>query len=254
LALEEELGKFIIIFVLALLLIPLAIILIRFNRKRVHIIRQAASATDDQLERVYRSIESKNTESPTCGVLTRTNRTAPSSSANIPIPEYVQPWAWKTIIVANADIVEFSLSDATTIEPAIAGKVFRILAVPRKPTKTGKSRNQFSPKSYVAGNPDLMDALRTICPRYPEELLSYLLSAGIDSFEFDPIHQARVGGSPAWIQNAEFQNCDQCKKRMVLLLQLPGSLVPGMANARAWFYLFGCVKHPKETKMVVQYD
>ena len=62
-------GKIIIIFVLALLLVPIAIILIRFNRKRVHIIRQAASATDDQLERVYRSIESKNTESPTCGVL-----------------------------------------------------------------------------------------------------------------------------------------------------------------------------------------
>lgn len=247
-------GKIIIIAVLALLLAPLAIMLIRFNRKRLHIIRQAASATDDQLESVYRAIESMNTESPTCGVLARTNRTGPSASASVPIPEYVQPWAGKSIIFANAEKVEFSLSDATTTEPAIAGTVFRILAVPRQQTKTGKSRNQFSPKSYVAGNPDLMDALRAICPRYPGELLAYLLSAGINSFEFDPIHQARVGGSPAWIQDAEFPNCDQCKKRMALLLQLPGSLVPSKANARAWFYLFGCVKHPKETKTVVQYD
>jgi hypothetical protein len=243
-----------IISVLFRLLARFALILIRFNRKRRHIIRQAARATDDQLERVYRAIESKTTESPAYGVLTRTNRTALYASANIPIPEYVQPWAGKSIIVTNADKVEFSLSDATITEPAIAGKVFRILAVPREQTKTGKSHDQFSPKNYVEGNPDLMNALRNICPRFPEELLAFLLSVGHNSFEFDPVHQARVGGSPAWFQNAELPNCDQCRKRMVLLLQLPGTLVPGKANTRAWFYLFGCVKHPEETKVVVQYD
>ena len=156
--------------------------------------------------------------------------------------------------MANADKVELSLSDVATTEPAIAGKVFRILRVPRQQTRTGKSRNQFSPQRYIAVNPDLMAALNDVCPRYPAELLAYLLMAGTDSFEFDPINQARMGGSPSWIQSAEFVHCDHCKKRMGLVFQLPGTLLPGKPNMQATFYLFGCAIHLDQTRTVVQYD
>ena len=247
-------GKIIAITVIVLLLAPVAVVLIRFNRKRLHIIKRAASATDAQLERVYRAIESKNGEPPTCAVLGRTNRTAPSASAVIPIPEYVRPWAGKSIVVTNTDKVALSLSDAPATEATIAGKVFRLLQIPRQQTKTGKSRNQFSPKRYIAANAELMAALTDVCPRYPGELLAYLLSAGMDSFEFDPINQARIGGSPSWIQDAEFVNCSHCKKRMGLVLQLPGTLLPGKTNMRATFYLFGCPTHTEQTTTVVQYD
>ncbi len=246
--------KIIVIVVIALLLIPLAIVLIRFNLKRVRIIKQAISATDDQLERVYRAIERKQTEPPTCAVLARTNRTASPTAASIPIPDYVRPWVGKSINIVNGVEVKFSLSDVRVTEPAIAGKVFRILPVPRRVTKTGKSRNQLAPKQYISGNPELMAALSDISPRYPAEVLAYLLSAGMDSFEFDPINQARIGGRPSWIQDPEFVNCDECKKRMDLILQLPGTLLPGKPNARATFYLFGCPAHLDQTKTIVQYD
>lgn len=247
-------GIIVAVAVIAALSTPLAIVLIRFNRKRLHIIQQAATATEDQLERIYRAIESKPGESPTCAVLARTNRSAPVSTGIVPIPPYVHPCAGKSIIVTNSERARFSVTDTPATEPTLFGKVFRLLPVPRQTTKSGKSRNQFSPRGYVVSNPDLKEALTAVCPRYPVELLCYLLSAGLNSFEFDPIDQARVGGSPAWVQGAEFPNCGQCKKRMSLLLQLPGSLVPGKANSGASFYFFACARHPDETETVVQYD
>jgi len=131
-------GKVIVI-ALGLALAFLAVVLIRFNLKRLHVIKRAAAATDAQLERVYRAVESINTEPPTCAVLARTNRTAPSRSAIVPIPEYVQPWAGRSIVVTNVDQVELSLSDVAAPEPAIAGKIFRTLAVPRQQTRTARA-------------------------------------------------------------------------------------------------------------------
>jgi len=247
-------GKIVAIVVIVLLLASLAVVLIRFNRKRIHIIKRAASATEAQLERIYCAIENKNGEPPTCAVLGRTNRTVPAMCAIIPIPEYVRPWAGKSIVVTNNEKVALSLPDVPATEATIAGKVFRLVPIPRQQTKTGKSRNLFSPKRYIAADPELMAALTDVCPRYPLEVLAYLLSAGIESFEFDPINQARIGGSPSWTQDAEFVNCSLCKKRMSMVLQLPGTLLPVKTKMRATFYLFGCPTHTEQSATVVQYD
>lgn len=125
--------------------------------------------------------------------------------------------------------------------------------MPRHLTKSGKARNTFSPSKYVAGNPRLLSALSTVCPAYPTELLAYLLVAGAETFEFDPMFQARIGGSPSWVQDAEFPECDQCRKRMSLILQVPGAVLPGKPMGEGTFYFFGCAKHPDITRTVAQF-
>ncbi len=149
--------------------------------------------------------------------------------------------------------VGFRLSSSNASEPILRGEVYRIIPVPRKATKSGKARNQFSPSKYVANNPDLLTALAAVCPRYPVELLAYLLAAGGETFEFDPMFQARIGGSPSWVQDAEFPNCSECKKRMSLILQLPGSMLPGKKLPEGTFFFFGCSEHPENTKTVEQF-
>ena len=103
-------------------------------------------------------------------------------------------------------------------------------------------------------NGELAVALRALCPRYPSELLAYLLSTGLATFEFDGINQARIGGTPAWIQDPEFPVCPQCGKRMKFILQLPGSLLHKKGFQEATFYLFGCKQHPENIQSVEQYS
>ena len=86
--------KTIVISVIAAVVIPLAIVLIRFNRKRLHIIRCAEAATPEQLEAIYAHIDVLGTESPSCALLARTNRRSASNDDwTLPIPPYVEPWA-----------------------------------------------------------------------------------------------------------------------------------------------------------------
>jgi len=245
--------KIIVITVVVALVIVFAVALIRFNLKRVHIIRCAAGASDDQLERIYQLIDGMGTEPPVCAVLARTNRTSQEASCLIPLPSYFGPWARRVITLETNDEPALRFCDRNTAEPVLRGKIFRLVPIPRHKTKTGKSRNQFSPASYLSDNPRLLDALKAVCPGYPAELLSYLLASGLETFEFDPMFQARVGGSPSWVQDAEFQSCDICKKRMNLILQLPGSMLPGKAMPRGTFFFFGCPTHPDQIKSVAQF-
>jgi hypothetical protein len=150
--------------------------------------------------------------------------------------------------------VAFHFSSTTASEPVLRGRAYRIVPVPRHLTNSGKARNQFSPAKYVTKNLPLLTALTDICPKYPAELLSYLLAAGAETFEFDPVFQVRVGGSPSWVQSAEFPNCDECKERMDMILQIPGALLPGKALPDGTFYFFGCARHPENTKTVSQFS
>lgn len=238
-----------------LIAIPVAalvIALVQFNVKRLHIIRKARAATEAQLERIYIQLEKIGTEPPVCAILGRTNGEATESSiCSIPVPSFVEPWGGRIITGDSETDVTFGITDVGTQQTVLQGKLYRVIPVPRKKTKTGKQQNQFACSKHLTNNHELVSALSDVCPRYPKELLSYLLSPGTESFEDG--EQVRIGGSPQWVQEAEFPNCPICKKRMGLILQLPGSLLPSKPLPEGTFYFFGCREHIAETTTVGQF-
>ncbi|MBL0176084.1 MAG: hypothetical protein IPP94_12595 [Ignavibacteria bacterium] len=246
-------GTVVVLVIVFALLLAAAMPLLRFNRKRTGIMRSAARATDEQLECVYLAIESTSAVPPTCAVLARTNRKSDGPS-RVPIPPYAVIWGGRTVVITAGDEPSFELADDGVTEAVLVGGVYRILAVPRHQTKSGTSRNTFAPSSYLTGNTALLEALRAVDAGHPAELLAYLLSAGRDSFEFDAMFQARIGGSASWVQGPVFLSCATCGKRLQLGLQLPGSLLPGKPRPSATYYLFGCAAHPDELQTVEQFD
>lgn len=236
--------------------IALAVVLVRFNRKRLFIARCAAAATSDQLERLYTLVERTGTVAANGYVLARTNRSTSEARCLVPVPKELPdfPWAGKVIEATVSREVQFQFVDEAAVEPSLLGRIYRPVQVPRHQSKgSAKKRNTFSPEQYVAKSPELREVLETLCAKYPVELLSYLLCAGRASFEFEPIDQARIGTSPAWVQDPEYQTCDECNKRMRLVLQLPGTVVSEQAFHRGTFYLFGCLTHPDQTKTLGQF-
>lgn len=236
--------------------VALAIVLVRFNLKRRHVARCAASATPDQLERIYTLVEQTGAATSNGCVLARTNGSTGEKRCLVPLPRDLPefPWAGKVIEATVPTGVEFRFVDAIAAEPTIRGCVYRPLRVPRHPTKnSAKARNTFAPERYLASSAELRTALRAVCPAYPAELLAYLLCAGRESFEFEPVDQARIGTSPAWVQDPDNPVCPECRKRMHLVLQLPGTLLGDKAVRRGTFYLFGCVTHPHRTASLGQF-
>jgi hypothetical protein len=234
----------------------LALSIVWFNIKRKRIMRAAARATPAELETIYALVEASGSADSTGFVLGRTNTTADDPSCVVEIPATMTdfPWAGRSFHVEAAQDVQFRASETTGSGIRLLGRVYRPVAVPREKLASGKERNRFNPRLYVRSSSILRDSLVRICPEHPEDLLSYLLCAGQDSFEFEPINQARIGTSAAWIQDPEFQYCDQCRKRMILVLQIPGTLVHRKAFHSATFYLLGCKSHPDRTASVKQYS
>lgn len=236
--------------------LALAVVLVRFNRKRLCVARCAAALTPEQLERIYSLVEQTGTTAANGYVLARTNKATTETRCLVPIPKELPqlPWAGRVVEATVSNTVELQFVEATAFEPTLLGRVYRPVQVPRHATKgSTKARNTFSPERYVANSAELSVALSAACPKYPTELLSYLLCVGRESFEFEPIDQARIGTSPAWVQDPEHQTCDACGKRMHLVLQLPGALIGSKAFHRGTFYLFGCVTHPDRTKTLGQF-
>lgn len=242
--------------IIAAVAIFLAVVLIAFNRKRLHVIRCAKEASAQQLEAIYALIDGLGSETPSCAVLARTNRHSGSDHDwSIQVPSYVEAWASRAISVDVGPDIAFrwTATAPAASEPVLRGRVYRMVPVPRHLTKSGKARNQFSPGKYVASDPQLLRALAAVCPAYPTDLLGYLLAAGAETFEFDPMFQARIGGSPSWVQDAAFPECKDCRKRMSLVLQLPGAMLPGKPLAEGTFFFFACAKHPENTRTVAQF-
>jgi hypothetical protein len=225
------------------------------NRKRRYIIRCAEDASPEQLEAIYHQIESCGGETPACAILARTNaRSGGVEDLSIPVPPYVQPWAGRVISAEGGGIdLAFRFSSSRASPAIVRGKQYRIVPVLRQRTKSGKPRNQYSPKKYMSNNPDVLRPLQAVCSRYPAELLGYLLATGCDSFECEPTDQTRIGGSPSWVQDPEFPKCGVCQKSMSMILQLPGSLLPGKPSPEGMFFFFGCATHPEETKTDAQF-
>jgi hypothetical protein len=247
-------AEYIIGGIIAAIVIVLGAAIIRFNLKRLYIIRCAKAATDQQLEAIYTQIESLGTETPSCAALARTNRRSGCDADwTLAVPAFVQPGAGQSISMLTTPEVEFSFTSVSPSEAVLRGSIYRILPIPRLRTKTGKVRNQFSPQRCVAGSAQLSSALTELCPKYPIDFLSYLLTPGAETFEFDPMNQARFGGNPSWVQDPELPECKDCRKRMRLVLQLPGTLLPGKPLPRGTFFFFACLGHPKNTKTVAQF-
>jgi len=238
--------------VIAVPVVALVTTLVHFNVKRLHIIRRARAATESQLERVYAALEQTGTESPICAMLGRTNReAADGSDLCISVPLFVEPWGGRVIVVHSEAGVTFRFTDVEPQPTVLRESIYRVIAVPRRMTRAGKLQNQFATSKHLLNNQELLVALSEICPRYPKELLSYLLSPGSESFEDG--EQVRIGGSPQWVQDPEFPSCPVCRKRMGLILQLPGSLLPGKKRPEGSFYFFGCKEHLDETGAVEQF-
>lgn len=233
----------------------LIFVLLQFNRKRLRIIRAAAAATSKELEEIYRLVEAGASEKTDGFVLGRLNEASDDSSCVVAIPDIAEglPWAGMSVAVEVDTDVHFRLFNDSRRKTQLLGQRYQPVAVPRVRLKSGKLRNQFSPSNYVKGNEGLRQKLVSICPEYPTELLSYLLCVGRSSFEFEPMDQGRIGTSAAWVQDPEFQYCDQCNKRMALILQLPGTVLHKKAFHQGTFYFFGCKKHADQTRTVAQF-
>jgi hypothetical protein len=233
----------------------LAAVLIRFNHKRIVIARAAAAATATDLEAVYRAVEAAGREAPTGFILARTNDVVAEAPNVVHLPPGLAdfPWAGRSVAVDAGSDVQFRWLEGGPDATRLLGRAYRPVAVPRYRGESGKARNVFAPALHVKRSPELRAALGAICAAYPEELLSYLLCAGRESFEFEPIDQARIGTSPAWVQGAEFRACAVCRTRMALILQLPGTLAHRKAFRRGTFYFLGCARHPEQTATVAQF-
>lgn len=188
---------------------------------------------------------------PACAVLARTNRRAGDEGWPVAVPGFVKPWAGRVISVRN-DSDAFLFVNAPVVEPRLQGRVFR--TVPMPPITEDDEQNVATILfRFVTEHPQLKSALETACPAYPFELLQYRLCAGAETFELDPMNQMRLGGEPAWVQDEEFPTCEECNQVMSLILQTPGTLLPGRAVPRGTFYFFGCAVHPERTRTIGQF-
>jgi hypothetical protein len=241
--------------VVVALLTALAVSIVRFNRKRLHILRAAAAASTENLEAIYRRVEACGTEEHAGYVLAWTNEAVGDKSSIVEIPrDFVGfPWAGRAVapFLQPRQPLQFRFVASTGCGTRLSGRKFRPVRVPRIRLASGKERNQFDPRKYLKDDPALRQELCKVCAEYPEELLAQLLCVGRESYEFDPIDQARIGTSAAWIQGPEHPSCDQCGKKMRLIVQIPGALVDEDTYGGT-FYFFGCEKHPDRTATVAQ--
>lgn len=235
------------------LVIALAVALIKFNIKRRKIIEYATNASQEQLGRIYTAIENSGTEQPTSAVLARSGLKSESISFQLVIPEQIRPWGGMSVLSEIGDNVHLRLEHTHENLCILRNTIYRPVYVPRNRTKSGKSRNTYSTDAYFKAIPSVADECKKIAPEYPRELLGYLFNTSIESHEFDPIFQVRFGGSASWIQDPEFVNCPICKKRMDLIVQIPGALLPGKVSDKGNYYLQGCKTHIEQTSTLEQF-
>ena len=229
-----------------------------FNLKRQVVVKAAARASTEQLERIYQAVERVGNEISTAGVLARTNQKVEQRDCLIPLPADVPdfPWAGRCVRIDVSPEVQFHFVEPTVGKISLLGNVYRYVRVPsvRLGRAAAPPRNWYTPARYVARSAPLRAVLVEVCPRYPRQLLEYLLCVGRESFEFEKVDQARVGGVPAWVQRPGAPGCGTCGKPMRLILQIPGPLLGSAAFRSATFYFLGCGLHPEKTRSLRQFD
>jgi len=244
-------------FVLALLAVPASILgvaIARFNLKRRRIRRLVAAAKPEALESVYALIEATSATQPVASVLCRTSSLAADDTTQFTIPLWLPlPWAGRAVQVLFEPSIHVVVTAQGDGRLQFRGRSYRALKVPRVLTPSGTPKNVYSPERYLRTSEALPRALLTVSSRYPQEALSYLLSPGGDTFEFDGLNQVRFGGSPAWVQAPQFPKCLVCNHSMQFILQMPGTLAPPV-SPEAIVYLFGCLAHPDQLNSITQFS
>ena len=129
------------------LTLALAVVLVRFNWKRLRIARIAAATSDDRLDRIYRLIEGSAPEESSGCVLGRTNRVGSDKRNLVGLPHALKefPWSDRCVEIITGPGVTFRFSDERVLETRLGGKVFRAVRVPRVKASSGKLRNVYFP-------------------------------------------------------------------------------------------------------------
>lgn len=235
-------------------IVAFAVAAVQHRRKRRIVAEALSKASPEQVSRIISLVESIGTEPPVGGLLVGTGEQQ-SGQTSISIPECIHdfPWAGQTVFLSFDPDPVFSLSEGSTDCTHTGGRVYRYVPVPRIKTKSGKLRNVFSLPRFVDLNSELLPALADICEKHPMETLSAILWNGeLDPPE--PVDQLRIGTSAAWMQEPEWQYCGKCRKRMRLIVQVPGPCTGEKRLQESTLYLFGCNDHPNETKSVAQFS
>lgn len=243
-----------VVVVIAVGVVAFVVAAVQHSRKRRAVEVALAHATPEQISRITGLVESIGTEPSVGGILVETDERA-SGQTVISIPENIHdfPWAGQSVILKFDPDHVFSISEESSGHTLVSGRVYRYMAVPRVRTKSGKLRNVFDQKRFPKLNPGLLSALAEICEDYPQATLSAILWNG-DLDPPEPVDQLRIGTSAAWMQMPEWQYCERCRKRMRLVVQIPGPCTEEKRYRESTLYLFGCVEHTRETKSVVQFS
>ena len=233
--------------------VPLAVSATRAARERRRFVKLISTISEEDLDEIYHAIESMSDAPPTGFVLAKTNRTTQAMECRISIPDSIEgfPWAGKSYeFDADRHDVFFRPVTITETETHVRGEVLRPVVTPRYKTKSGNFKNRFSPKLMLSSSDELRSKLIRLFPRFPDRLLGYLLGIGGAGGE---CAQIRIGTTAAWVQLPETPNCKKCKRRMILIVQLPGEFLKPKWIQEGVIYLFGCRRHPENTEIVTQF-
>jgi len=110
--------------------------------------------------------------------------------------------------------------------------------------KKGKSRNRYDWNWIKKKSKKMSDFFDEKFPEYTEKSFNRFVA-------HEPCFQFRTGTYPSWVQGAEYQKCQICKKTMSLVVQLPFEHIDPKSGAM--LYIFGCPTHPEKLSTLQQF-
>lgn len=243
-----DLG-FLSVFVSALLVVGFYYIRYRLRVRRV--IKAANTIRETHFEQILEAIENIGTCSSGAALLYE-NGVTNDEKYLITIPSKLDsPWAGRTIRIIEAEQkdvdvkVEFILTDSEVQQ--LGHTVYKSLRVPRIKTKNGKEQYVWAYSRYLTMSPLLKQLFKGIeTADFKEMALANVIRGKIN-----------ILGGLSWIQNVEFPNCPECKKRMKFLFQFWGGLLPKsyqFDRTEAEVYVFSCYQHQDTLIPVIQFS
>jgi hypothetical protein len=245
----------IIVTVFVLSLTWLAYVLARQQQVKRGVMQAVLNASAKDIDNVYEALAQMSDGPPKAYILARTNLKAAGNENQVKIPVHLSkfPWAGKTVRIDTSIGINMVVEDSDVQYSQLGGNVYKNVPAPLADNETGEGYTLFSPYKWLDGNQRLLSNLCKISQRFPEQVLSYLVTTGRELYSYEPSRQARIGDGVTWIHKPQVPVCETCGERMRFILQLPGSLLDGAAEKEAVYYLFGCAAHPHQTHCVIQY-
>ena len=167
---------------------------------------------------IISSIESIGQEKSISALLYTTDK-AKNFNNILTVPNSINsPWSGLSIEIKITNKVETKIVK-NRIENQVAGKSFLAINIPRIQLRNGKRQNVWASSRFLQKSESLNELFKSISKDKQAEALDYLLN-----------DQIRVSGGLEWLQSAEYPYCSQCKKRMNIIFQMPGTLFPKSAS------------------------